>query len=165
MRLSNAQLDTIKAWITANVVNATEHTAQAALNATASPAYKVYRTSVLRQTILENGFDWTRLDNLSVGKARVWSDIFVVGDEGGRINPSKANVRAGINAVWVGTAPDLAVRATVYGHCVKDASEFEKLLKADGNGTAPDQSGDGPATMAFEGPITLDEVIAAMNRP
>lgn len=159
--LTNEQLDTIKAWIVANVPNATEHTAQAALNATAAPAFKVYLTEVPRKAILENGFDWTRLDNLSVGKARIWSDIFV----DGKFNPSKANVRAGINAVWVGTAPDLAVRAVVYGHCCRDASNFEKLLKVAGAGTAPDQNGDGPATMGVVGPISLDDVIAAMNRP
>lgn len=161
MALTNEQLDILKAWIVANVPNATEHTAQAALNATAVPAFKAYRIEVLRQTILENGFDWTRLDNLSVGKARVWSEIFV----DGKINPSKPNVRAGINSVWVGTAQDLAVRATVYGHCVKDATEAEKLLKVAGAGTAPDGNGDGPATLGFVGLLTLDEVISAMNRP
>ena len=60
-----------------------------ALNAPASPAYTVWRSSVSRAEILQNGFDWTRLDNLSVGKARVWSDIFV----DGTINPAKPNVR------------------------------------------------------------------------
>ena len=79
------------------------------LNLEADPAWVIWRINVTRQEILQNGFDWTRLDNLSVGKARIWSDIFV----DGYINPSKPNVRTGIEAVWVGTAADLAVRAAV----------------------------------------------------
>ena len=163
--LTNAQLDTIKAWITANVQNATEHTAQAALNALASPTYQVYRTAVPMTEIMLNGFDWTRVDNLSVGKARIW-DWMVNADPVARtIDPSKSNIRAGINAVWAGTAPDLAVRAAVYIHCQRDATNCEKLLKTAGAGTAAASDGSGPATMGFEGSITLDETISAMNRP
>lgn len=109
----------------------------AALNQTAIPPWIVWRTSVSRQEILQNGFDWTRLDNLSVGKARIWADIFVEG----ALNPSKANVRAGIEAVWVGTAPDLAVRAAVYIHCKHNATRAQKLFSS---GTGSDAT---PATM------------------
>lgn len=112
-------------------------------NTVADPAYIVWKTSVTRKEILQNGFDWTRLDNLSVGKARVWTEIFV----DGTINPSKPNVRTGIDSVWVGTAQDLAVRAAVYGHCKRSATRIEKLL-ATGSGT--DAS---PSTMAHESPI------------
>lgn len=162
MALTLAQLQSIKTWIAANVPNATEHTAQAALNALAAPAYKVYRTVVPMSEIMLNGFDWTRVDNLSVGKARIW-DWMTGANPVRAIDPSKPNIRAGINAVWVGTAADLAVRAAVYLHCQRDATVAEKLLKVAGNGTAADQNGDGPATMGFEGMLTLDEVIAAMS--
>jgi hypothetical protein len=93
---------------------------------------------VTRKEILQNGFDWTRLDNLSVGKARVWSEIFV----DGTINASKPNVRTGIESVWVGTQADLDVRAAVYVHCKRNAKRIEKLF-ATGTGTTPS-----PATMA-----------------
>lgn len=112
-------------------------------NALASPDFTVWKTSVTRKEILQNGFDWTRLDNLSVGKARVWDQIFV----DGTINPAKANVRTGIDSVWVGTAQDLAVRAAVYVHCKRFATRIEKLLAT---GTGSDAS---PATMAHESPI------------
>jgi hypothetical protein len=74
------------------------------------------------------------------------------------INPSKANVRAGINAVWVGTAPDLAVRAAVYLHCFRDATLAEKLLKTAGTGTAADSTGEGPATLGWEGTIQAGDM-------
>jgi hypothetical protein len=70
------------------------------------------------------------------------------------INPEKPNIRAGINAVWVGTAADLAVRAAVYLHCFRAATVAEQLLKSDGNGTACDASGVGPATVGYAFPIT-----------
>lgn len=100
------------------------------LNLEADPAWVIWRTNVTRREILQNGFDWTRLDNLSVGKARIWADIFV----DGYINPSKANVRTGIEAVWVGTAADLAVRAAVFVHCKANASRVQKLFST-GTGT------------------------------
>lgn len=122
-------------------------------NAAAVPPYTVWRTNVTRKEILQNGFDWTRLDNLSVGKARVWSEIFV----DGALNPSKLNVRAGIDSVWVGTAQDLAVRAAVYVHCKRAANRVERLF-ATGAGT--DVS---PGSMAFEGEITTSTVSAMLE--
>jgi hypothetical protein len=124
-----------------------------ALDALVSPAFIVWRTSVSRGEILQNGFDWTRLDNLSVGKARVWSDIFV----DGAINPSKLNVRIGIESVWVGTAADLAVRAAVYVPCKRSATKAEKILAT---GTGSDAT---PATMTHEGRLSYDDVLAARN--
>lgn len=120
-------------------------TIAAAMNLPANPAWIVWRTSVTRKEILQNGFDWTRLDNLSVGKARVWSDIFVDGS----LNPSKANVRAGIESVWVGTAQDLAVRAAVYIHCKRAATIAQKLFST---GTGSDAT---PATMDTDIPETF----------
>ncbi len=122
-------------------------------NAPAAPAYIVWRSSVTRQEILQNGFDWTRLDNLSVGKARVWNDIFV----DGYINPSKPNVRTGIESVWVGTQADLNVRAAVYVHCKRNANRVEKLFAT---GTGSDAV---PGLMAFEGEITTSDVSAMLS--
>lgn len=118
-----------------------------------SPAFIVWRTSVTRQEILQNGFDWTRLDNLSIGKARVWSDIFVDGS----LNPSKLNVRAGLESVWVGTAQDLAVRAAIYIHCKRSANHVEKLFAT---GTGSDAS---PAVMLIEGKLPYSEIEQARN--
>lgn len=159
--LTQQQLGILKAWVVANRAGVFDEGAADALNATASPTFYVYRSAVPMPEIMLNGFDWTRVDNLSVGKARIW-DWMVNADPLGRtINPSRPNIRAGINAVWVGTAADLAVRAAVYLHCQRPATVAEKLLKASGNGTAADAAGDGPATCGdnAEGLVTLQNVI------
>jgi len=117
-------------------------------NAQAVPDFTVWKTQVTRTEIMQNGFDWARVDNLSIGKARVWEWMFQEGDA----NPSKANVRAGIEAVWVGTAADLAVRAAVYVHCKRLATRIEKLFAT---GTGSDAV---PATMAIEGPLSFIEL-------
>lgn len=106
--------------------------------------YVVWKSSVTDETIMRSDrFDWARVDNLSVGKARIWEWLF----RNGAINPSKLNVRTGIDATWVGTAGDLAVRAAVYVECKRFATNAEKVL-ASGTGTNAV-----PAVANFEGVI------------
>ena len=123
------------------------------LNAAANPAFVVWKTSVSIDEIMRNGMDWARVDNLSVGKARIWDWMGRLGS----FNPSKVNVRAGIDATWVGTAADLAVRAQVYTHCKRSATLIEKLL-ATGTG-----SGAVPATLGFEGLISYQDIDIARH--
>lgn len=166
MSLTPAQLTALRDFIVGDAtLNAFPNNSDgnfevaALLNAEANPAWVTWRTSVTRREILQNGFDWTRLDNLSVGKARVWTDIFVEGV----INPSKINVRAGIDSVWVGTVPDLAVRAAVYVHCKFNASRVQKLFST---GTGTDAT---PATLAENigetYRVTPQEIETARNLP
>ncbi len=117
-------------------------------NSLASPEWIVWRTSVTQDEIMQNGFDWARVDNLSVGKARIWEWMFR--NSTTSINPSKTNVRAGIDATWVGTAADLAVRAAVYVHCKRPSTKIEKLLSS-GTGTTAT-----PATMAINAEGLID---------
>lgn len=117
------------------------------LNGASNPAFIVWKTSVSIDEIMRNGMDWARVDNLTVGKARIWDWLGRLGS----FDASKANVRAGIDAAWVGTAADLAVRAQVYTHCKRTATQAEKALAT---GTGSDAV---PATMAFEGNVTVDE--------
>jgi hypothetical protein len=153
MNLTDAQKATLKQWCQQNhpaaelTVDGSAPIADA-LNALAVPTYTVWRTEVDPDEIMRNGMDWTRVDNLSVGKARVWDWMTRLG----KFNPSRTNIRAGIDAVWVGTAADLAVRATVYAHCKRAATVLEKLFAT---GTGSDAS---PATLAVEGTITASEV-------
>lgn len=123
----------------------------------ATPDFFVWRSSVTQDTIMQNGFDWVRVDNLSVGKARIWEWLF--DNAAAAINPSKANVRSGIAETWKGTAADNAVRFVVFGHCQAKATRAQKLF-AVGAGTTTDQDGAGPATMAVEA-ITMADVEAA----
>jgi len=124
----------------------------------ASPAFFVWRTSVSEAEIMQNGFDWVRVDNLSIGKARIMDWLF---RSTGAMNPSLGNVRAGIIECWKGTAPDLAVQAAIFGHCQRLAARVEKLF-AVGAGTSV-VNGIGPATMAFEGALSFSDVLEARN--
>jgi hypothetical protein len=162
MSLTPAQLTTLKAAILADPALAAQPMTSGgalviaeALNAAAAPAFVVWRTSVPIDEIMRNGMDWARVDNLSVGKARIWEWMGRLGS----LDASKANIRAGIDATWVGTAADLAVRATVYTHCKRNATVAEKLF-ATGTGTT-----DNPATMTFEGVLSTDEVQQARELP
>lgn len=164
MALTTAQNAALKAAILADgTLNAFPNNSDGAfaiaalLNQEASPAWVVWRTSVARREILQNGFDWTRLDNLSVGKARVWSDIFV----DGTINPSKPNVRTGIESVWVGTQADLDVRAAVYVHCKRNATRAQKLFSTGTGSTATPATMDAGITDSFM--LTFSDVETARN--
>lgn len=145
--LTTQQLQAIKAAIDSDPALAAQPTNSdgafaiaLALNQIASPSWVVWRTSVPQDEIMLNGFDWARVDNLSVGKSRVWEWMF--DNESRSINPSKPNIRAGIDAAWVGTAADFAVRAAVYTHCKTNATRAQKILST---GTGSDAT---PATMA-----------------
>ena len=127
----------------------------AAYNTVASPQWVIWRSQVLQDEIMQNGFDWTRVDNLGVGSARVWEWMFSNSERS--FNPSRPNVRAGIEAVWKGTSADLAVRAAVYVHCKRDATRIEKLLSTGAGSTAT------PATMGFEGPVSYADIETARN--
>jgi len=129
-------------------------------NAPSSPAFTVWRTSVSQDEIMQNGFDWVRVDNLSVGKARIWEWLF--DNQQSAISPTNPNVRAGINECWKGTAADLAVRAAVYSHCHRPVTRAERLF-ATGAGTAPSQDGEGPGIAAWTGTLTINDISAAMN--
>lgn len=112
--------------------------------------YVVWRTSVPQDEIMQNGFDWVQVDNLTNGKARIWDWLF--DNSAKTINPSKVNVRAGITECWKGTAALLAVQAVVLGHCKRNATVVEKLL-ATGTGTTVS-----PATMSLESPISYQDI-------
>ena len=116
--------------------------------------YIIWRNSVTMDEIMQNGMDWTRVDNLSVGKARIWEWLF--NNQQRSCNPSKQNVRDGIDATWVGTAADLAVRAAVYVHCKKTASRIDKLF-ATGTGTTLSPS------VGLNITLSEQDVIMALN--
>lgn len=153
--LTTAQLQTLKAAIDADgTLSAFPNNSDGSyaiateLNKDSAPAFIVWRSAVPLDEIMRNGMDWTRVDNLSVGKARIWDWLSRLGT----LNAAQPNVRAGIDATWVGTAADLAVRAAVYSHCKRTATRAEQLFAT---GTGSDAS---PATMAWEGYLTYQLV-------
>jgi hypothetical protein len=165
MALTAQQQTTLKAHIDASGdLNIFPNTSDGAfaiaalLNQPADPDFWVWRTSVTEAEIMQNGFDWVRVDNLSVGKARIMDWMF---RSTGTINPSRANIRAGIIECWKGTQADLAVQAAIFGRCQRLATRFEKLF-ASGAGTSV-VNGVGPATMAVEGSVSYQDVQDARN--
>lgn len=160
--MTPTQLQALKNYIVADpVLNAFPLNTDGAwfisqtINASATPAFIVWRTELPVEEIMRNGMDWARVDNLSVGKARIWDWMSRLGT----INPSKPNIRAGIDATWVGTALDLAVREAVYVHCKRPATLGENILAT---GTGTDAS---PATMGYEGDISYTDIDNARHLP
>lgn len=158
--LTAPQLQTLKAFIAADPVMSLKPLTSdgdfdiaVLLNMEATPTYYVWKTSVGTDGIMQNGFDWTRVDNLTVGKARIWDWITRLPT----INPSLPNVRAGVEATFSVEAADAPNRAAVYGHCQRPATVVEKLF-AVGPGTTSTNHGVGPSTMAIVSPISYDDV-------
>ena len=115
--------------------------------------FVVWKTSVSAEQVMSSPeFAWTRVDNLTNGKARIWD--WMIRGSSGTFNPSNANIRAGIDAVWVGTAADLAVRAGVYDTCKRVATVAEKTL-ATGTGTTQT-----PGILTFEGSVSMQDILA-----
>jgi hypothetical protein len=129
-------------------------------NLPAAPVYWIWRTAVPWDEILQNGFDFLRVDNLSIGKARVWEWLFK--NQANAIDPRKANIRQGVIEAWKGTQADLDVRAQVWLHCQRQASKVERLF-ATGAGTAATIDGVGPGVSTVTAPLTTAAVSAALN--
>jgi len=119
----------------------------AAYNAVANPQFIVWRTYVPVDEIVNNGFTWTAVDSLTNGKARIWEWM----REAGFINPSKANVRQGLQDAFGATQPNITP------HLKRPATRIEALL-ATGTGTTGS-----PGTMTFEGTLSYSDVQEAMG--
>lgn len=160
MDLSNAQKNTLKAFIAADPIlsqfpNNSDGNFEIAarLNQDATPAFTVWKTSVDIATIMSNGFRWQDVDALTAGKARIWDWMSRLGT----IDPSKANIRQGVqDAFGAGSAMETAILP----HFKRNATVAEKLFA---NGTGSDSQ---PARINDRaiGQITYQEVEDARNR-
>lgn len=119
-------------------------------------SFVCWRSLVTQDEIMQNGFDWVRVDNLSVGKARIWEWLF--DNQQQSINPNKANVRAGIDECWKGTQADLNVRAAIYVHCKRAATRAESILAS---GTGTDAT---PGLFGFEGQVSVNDIGQMWNQ-
>lgn len=124
------------------------------LNAAASPTFYVWKRAVRLMDVQQaTGFNWTLVDGLSAGRARIWEWM----SRSGTMDASQDNVRDGINNAFQGAGQLPAMRLAVFGACQRVASRFEKLF-ATGAGTTTTNAGDGPAVMAVEGPVSYQDV-------
>lgn len=166
MALTTAQLATLKADILADNTFASQpHNSDggsaiaAVYNTEAAPAYVIWRNNVTRNELQQlDTFDWTQVDNLTVGKFRIWDTMFMRGESNVMaFDPSKANVRAGIAACWVGNASLVAVQTAVLNACKINATRAQKLF-ATGTGTTLS-----PGTTAAPDPLASSDIIQAMG--
>jgi hypothetical protein len=122
-----------------------------AFNVDASPPYTVWRTSLATADAMAS-LVWTEVDNLTIGKARIWEWMSRLGT----INPSIGNVRAGLSQCF-GAAS--ATAAAVTPLMKRTASRVERLYVI----PTPNQAGTpgsdaSPGTLVFEGPLTPSDV-------
>ena len=166
MALTNAQKETIKADILANAdLNAHPNTADGAFaiaeayGQQAVPTFFIWKPEETPVTqIMGNGFDWVRVDNLSVGKARIWEWMQVTGD----IKGYNANVRQGVLACFT-TAGDTTMRLAIFGHLQRTAKRIEKLFSTGAGLTTTDQAV-GPGTTTWvQGNPTYTDILEARN--
>ena len=120
--LTGPQQQTLKTFIAnTSALNSFPNTLDGAweiatlLNLVVTPDFIVCKTNVAIDEIMRNGMDWARVDNLSVGKARIWEWMTKLNT----INAAKPNIRAGIDAAWVGTAARTLLSARL---CTSTAS-------------------------------------------
>jgi len=100
-------------WAALPVNSDTSYVIADELKKDASPAFIVWKTSVTIDEIMRNGMAWDRVDNLTVGKARIWDWIGRLGT----FNAAKPNNRACIDSALGGTCAGLAVRAVNHNQC------------------------------------------------
>lgn len=167
MPLTSTQLTTLKNAIAADSnVNTISNTSDGNFdiavyfNQLASPDYFVWATSVKSADLQgQPNFDWSRVDNMTVGQARIWELM----TRFGIVNPSFAAVRAGINSAFSGTVPgDVATRLAIFQASQRKATKAEKLF-ASGPGTTTNNTGVGPSVMTFEGNLSYQDVTVARN--
>lgn len=157
--LTSAQLQTLKTAIAAEtdaafVALRTANDEQGMADFYNAPSTKIaWRTSITRKEITVDGFDFTQVDNLTVGQARIWDWLF----EDGPMNPSQSGKRSAISEAWKGTAAKVAVATFVLGKCKRAANKAEALYVT---GTGTEGS---PALLAFEGSLTAQNISDALR--
>lgn len=166
--LTASQLQALKAAIAAdaalaalpNTPDANDQIA-AAFNANASPDFWVWRTNVSRQEIynttddLAGTWNWTTYKNQGVAEQNAWTQMFM----GDAADFSQANLRAGVSAIFTGSAAATAQVNHILAVARRKARRIEKTL-ATGTGSTGS-----PAVMGYEGTITYTDVEAARNLP
>jgi len=129
-------------------------------NADSVPAFYVWNPQQISlETIMGNGFDWTRVDNVDASKARIWEWMTSLGYLVG----TKTNMRAGVLAAWP-LAANASQRTVIFGHLQRKASLVEKMF-ATGTGTTTNDQGVGPGALVYVGPIQPYEIENARRMP
>lgn len=162
MPLTPAQLPVLKADIDADPVlsalplnDDASFQIAAAYNALASPAFRVWRTNVTQEEIL-NAIIWTEFIAATNTTATAERDTISLLTQLAAINFGRPNIRTGFDDALSG-AGRAASRNAVRAVAKRDATRAEKLF-ATGTGTEGS-----PAVMTFEGFLSFADVNAARN--
>lgn len=159
MSLTSAQLVTLKNDIAADpVLSLIPKTPDGAFevasayNLTASPDFTVWRSNVSVAEVKKNVV-WTEyINNTSVGER----DAFVLMLSNGIIDGSDPNVRQGIADIFSGPQKQ-TTRSQLTEVAKRLANRVEKLFATGTGSTAS------PATMAFEGTLSFNDVLRAWS--
>lgn len=131
-------------------------------NSPASPDFWGWRTRVSRSelynetSVASTTWNWATYKSQQIPEQNAWTQMFM-GDEA---DFSKPNLRAGVVAIFSGSAPANAQQAHILAIARRRASRAETVLKANGG----DGSAATPATFGWEGllePSDIGAVLAA----
>ncbi len=136
----------------ADPTNADKAFAVAALyNQAAAPAFVVWRTNVPVKDA-KQAMVWTEFIGRSQGERDAWQFML----SNGILNAADANVRQGILDIFSGPSGAQS-RANLTAIAKRNATRAEKVMAT---GTGSNAS---PATMGFEGSLSYQDVLAAMQ--
>ena len=175
MILSTSQLQTLKAWINSNMPGQSTGDILAALNATASPDYWVWKSSVSRAECYNatsptgSTWDWTTYKNQGVSEQNAWTQMFM----GDVSNFGQLNVRSGVSKIFTGSAQANAQRDHILAVARRKATTAEKLFGVAVTSPPANTGNDGiagnrglasnPDVLGAEGTIDTQNVIDAIN--
>lgn len=130
-------------------------------NLAASPDYWAWKTQLTKHAAVSETsvdattFSFTQLISRTVQEQFGWQELW---NSTLSCNPSLPNVRQGFADVFSGAqAGPVAQRAHLLAMARRKATRVEKLLATGTGSTAS------PATMGFEGPLTFQNVLDAMQ--
>lgn len=168
MALTQAQLTALKAAILADqelsacpmTPDGADAIAQA-LKQTAAPDFWVWRTDVTRAEVYHSTspegttWNWTTYKAQSVPEQGAWVQMFM----GDAADFGLPNLRAGVSAIFTGSAQQNAQRDHVLSVAKRKANRAEKIF-ATGVGSLA-----APATMVIEGELTYQTIQQARALP
>lgn len=124
----------------------------------ATPDWFVWRTDVTRAEIYHvtsaeaTSWNWTTYKQQAVPEQNAWAQMFM----GDQANFALPNLRAGVAAIFTGSAPAAAQVAHCLAIAKRRANRAEKLFAVNGSGTRA-----APSTMTFEGGLSMQDIDTA----
>ena len=122
-------------------------------NATATPAFWVWRSTVSRADVynstsdLPSNWSWPTYKAQAVTEQNAWTQMFM----GDIADFSQDNLRAGVVSIFSGSAPANAQQAHILAVGRRTVTRLEKLLAAGTGSTAS------PAKLGSEGTVTAQQ--------